>query len=66
MNQQIYEEYRKLTNAFTDYNGENFISTLRVSINFIDQHKGELYSKKNILHYKVYYNVSLDEIIRLI
>lgn len=46
MNQQIYEEYRKLTNAFTDYNGENFISTLRVSINFIDQHKGELYSKK--------------------
>ncbi|MDX4011975.1 HNH endonuclease signature motif containing protein, partial [Aliarcobacter skirrowii] len=33
---QNYEEYWSLTNAFTDYNGEKFLTTLNVCINYID------------------------------
>ncbi|WP_067172734.1 HNH endonuclease [Sulfurospirillum sp. UCH001] len=43
---QIYEEYWQLTNAFTDYNGEKFLTTLRVCIQFIDQYKIEEYSEE--------------------
>lgn len=46
MAEQIYEEYWKLTNAFTDYNGKKFIDTLQVSINFIDIHWHEEYSSE--------------------
>ncbi len=45
MTQQNYEEYWKLTNAFTDYNGKNFLDTLAVCINFIDKNKADPYSE---------------------
>ena len=43
---QNYEEYWKLTNAFTDYNGKKFLDTLNVCINFIEANSGESYSEK--------------------
>ncbi len=46
MPQQNYEEYWKLTNAFTDYNGKKFLDTLTVCIKFIDNHKTEEYSEE--------------------
>ena len=36
---QIYEEYWKLTLAYTDINGENFINTLKAIIEFMDYNK---------------------------
>ncbi|WP_418637663.1 HNH endonuclease [Winogradskyella sp.] len=42
---QFYEEYWKLTNAFTDYNGRKFLDTLAVCIKFIDDYKDEVYSE---------------------
>lgn len=44
MSTQIYEKYWRLTNAFTDYHGEKFISTLKTCVNFIDKYKLEVYS----------------------
>jgi len=46
MTYQFYEEYWKLTNAFTDYNGSKFLDTLAVCIKFIDDHKDEMYSEE--------------------
>jgi len=45
MQQQNYEEYWKLTNAFTDYNGKKFLETLAVCIKFIDDFRDEPYSE---------------------
>ncbi len=45
MPQQNYENYWKLTNAFTDYNGQKFLDTLAVCIQFIDDFKTEKYSE---------------------
>ena len=42
---QNYEEYWKITNAFTDYNGKKFLNALRTCIDFIDEFKEEKYSK---------------------
>ncbi|OFY30241.1 MAG: restriction endonuclease [Bacteroidetes bacterium RIFOXYA12_FULL_35_11] len=55
MQQQNYEEYWKLTNAFTDYNGKKFLETLAVCIKFIDDFRDEHYSeeKYNRLQLKV-------------
>jgi putative restriction endonuclease len=44
MNEQNYEEYWSLTNAFTDYNGDKFLSTLKICIDFIDEFKNEVYN----------------------
>ena len=44
MSEQNYEKYWSLTNAFTDYNGEKFLSTLKICIDFIDEFKEEAYS----------------------
>lgn len=44
MNEQNYEEYWSLTNAFTDYNGDKFLTTLKICIDFIDEFKREAYS----------------------
>jgi hypothetical protein len=44
MTEQNYEEYWKLTNAFTDYNGKKFLDTLVVCIKFIDDFTNESYS----------------------
>lgn len=44
MQQKNYEDYWKLTNAFTDYNGRKFLDTLTVCINFIDESEHEPYS----------------------
>jgi putative restriction endonuclease len=44
MNEQNYEEYWSLTNAFTDYNGDKFLATLKICIDFIDEFKSEMYS----------------------
>lgn len=41
---QFYEEYWKLTNAYTNYNGRGFLDTLAVCIRFIDDYKTEGYS----------------------
>ncbi len=49
MPQQNYEEYWKLTNAFTDYNGQKFLDTLAVCIQFIDNFKTEEYSEDKYL-----------------
>ena len=46
MTYQFYEEYWKLTNAFTDYNGSKFLDTLAVCIKFINDHKDEIYSEE--------------------
>lgn len=45
MTQQNYEDYWSLTNAFTDYNGTNFLLTLSICIKFIDEFKNEPYSE---------------------
>lgn len=44
---QIYEEYWDLTMAWTDFNGEKFLETLKLVIEFIDQHKNEDYSAES-------------------
>ena len=46
MPQQNYEEYWKLTDAFTDYNGKKFLDTLAVCIEFIDKYNKENYSEE--------------------
>ncbi len=46
MPQQNYENYWKLTNAFTNYNGDKFITTLTICIDFIDEFKDEEYSEE--------------------
>ena len=45
MNEQNYEEYWSLTNAFTNYNGDKFLTTLKICIDFIDNYKQEEYSE---------------------
>lgn len=44
MSEQNYEEYWSLTNAFTDYNGDNFLATLKICVDFIDEFENEEYS----------------------
>jgi len=44
MPEQNYEEYWSLTNAFTDYNGDKFLPTLKICTDFIDEFKNEEYS----------------------
>lgn len=46
MSEQNYEEYWKLTNAFTNYNGKKFLDTLDVCVKFIDNFNNESYSEK--------------------
>jgi putative restriction endonuclease len=46
MPKQNYEDYWRLTNALTDYNGRKFLDTLAVCINFIDAYQEEEYSKE--------------------
>ena len=45
MNEQNYEEYWSLTNAFTNYNGDKFLTTLKICIDFIDKYKQEEYTE---------------------
>ena len=45
MSSQTYEDYWKLTNAFTNYNGKKFLDTLKVCVAFIETHKEETYSE---------------------
>ena len=45
MPRQNYEKYWNITNAFTNYNGEKFLKTLRICIDFIDENKDEKYSQ---------------------
>jgi putative restriction endonuclease len=49
MNVQNYEEYWSLTNAFTDYKGDRFLTTLKICIEFIDEFKTEIYSPDKYL-----------------
>ena len=44
MNEQNYEEYWSLTNAYTNYNGDKFLKTLEICIQFIDEYINEAYS----------------------
>ncbi len=41
---QIYEEYWNLTMAWTDFNGEKFLDTLKLVVEFIDENKDKDYS----------------------
>jgi hypothetical protein len=45
MPQQIYEDYWSLTLAYTNYNGEKFLKTLEICIEFIDEFKPIHYSE---------------------
>lgn len=45
MADQTYEEYWKLTNAFTNYNGGKFLDTLKVCVDFIETNEDETYSE---------------------
>lgn len=45
MQTQIYEDYWEITNAFTNYNGEKFLTTLKICVEFIDEFKDEEYSE---------------------
>lgn len=42
---QIYEDYWEITNAFTNYNGNKFLTTLKICVEFIDEFKDEEYSE---------------------
>jgi putative restriction endonuclease len=44
MSEQNYEEYWSLTNAYTNYNGNKFLKTLEICIQFIDEYIDEAYS----------------------
>ncbi len=41
---KTYEDYWSITNAFTDYNGKNFLKTLAICVHFIDKNQTEPYS----------------------
>lgn len=44
MTNQTYEEYWSITNAFTDYDGDKFLWTLRICIEFIEKNSETNYS----------------------
>lgn len=44
MKVQNYEDYWSLTNAFTDYNGDKFLTTLAICVDFINEFKEEAYN----------------------
>jgi len=46
MQTQIYEDYWEITNAFTNYNGEKFLATLKICVEFIDEFKNEAPSEE--------------------
>ncbi len=46
MNTQNYEQYWSLTNAFTDYNSEKFLQTLKICVEFIELFSNEAYSQE--------------------
>lgn len=58
---QIYEEYWKFTMAWLDFNGEDFLKTLKSVVDFIDRHKDEDYSSKlyNSLQKNIYDNIHI-------
>jgi hypothetical protein len=59
---QNYEDYWKLTNAFTDYNGDGFLITLAICIKFIDEHNHEEYSpdKYTNLQLEIKKSINID------
>lgn len=42
---QVYEDYWEITNAFTDYNGSKFLTTLKICVEFIDEFREEEFSE---------------------
>ena len=60
MPQQNYENYWKLTNAFTNYNGSKFITTLTICIYFIDEFKDEEYCEEKYSRLQERIESSLD------
>lgn len=49
MPKQNYEDYWSLTNAYTNYNGNKFLTTLKICVEFIDEFKDEEYSSEKYL-----------------
>ncbi len=47
MRQQNYENYWKLTVEYTDINGDKFIGTLKLIVDFIDQNDMSVYKTEN-------------------
>ncbi len=56
MSDQNYEEYWSLTNAFTDYNGDKFLATLKICIDFIDKYtlNHPIYGNTNKKNYQIH------------
>ena len=46
MSEQKYENYWSVTNAFTNYNSEKFLQTLKICTEFIEEFKDETYSEE--------------------
>jgi len=46
MSEQTYEKYWSVTNAFTNYNSEKFLKTLKISLDFIQENIQEPYSEE--------------------
>ena len=62
MSKHNYEEYWRLTNAFTDYNGKKFLLTLKICVDFIDEFKNESYNpeKYERLQLRIKSNTAID------
>jgi len=64
---QKYEDYWKITLEYSDINGERFIGTLKIIVNFIDKNKGkpfspELFSKLQEEVNKIYPKVDMASV----
>lgn len=60
---QTYEDYWAITNAFTDYNGEKFLTTLDICICFIDEHIHlPINDKYSLLQNKLVSNLNITDI----
>lgn len=43
---QIYEQYWSYTAAFTDLFGTKAVTTLKICVDFLDRHRGDIYTKE--------------------
>lgn len=63
MSEQIYEEYWDLTLAWTDFNGEKFLTALKTIVNFIDEKQSTEYSQEYYkdLQIKLFNSLGLND-----
>ena len=53
---QVYEKYWNYTAAFTDFNGEKFLNTLKACLDYIDAHMVQEYSSEKYTSLQEYLN----------